>query len=284
MIGAALVHVLAVGRYSAAGPVAVVVVGYAAATLGLLAYFRGWRLWRLRRRVWRIVERVDETADTCTLTLQPDGHDGIAYEAGQFVWLIAGRGPPFAESHPISIASSAERRRSDPLQLTIKALGDWSRRLFDSVRIGDRLWLDGPYGAFTPPPGLRGLVLIAGGVGITPLRSMLLTLRDRRDPRPVLLIQAAHTAADRLFAGELDKLTEQMTLRVIPVIENPDANWPGESGLIDTSLLRRHLPADRAEWEYFICGPRAMLDSVEASLLSLGIPPHRIRTERFDIV
>ena len=130
-----------------------------------------------------------------------------------------------------------------------------------------------------------GYVFIAGGVGVTPLYSMLLTMREREDVRPVTLFYASATWDDAVFREELAKLTETMpNLQVVHVLDRPPEGWAGESGFITPDILRRHLPRQYHRYEYLICASSAMMDAMEDTLTEVGVPFRQITTERFDMV
>lgn len=286
IVGASLVHALAAAGYTRHALVAGILIFYSAVFLALLVNYRGLRLLRLARRPWELLENRPEGASAHTLVLRPIGHDGFLFEPGQFVWLLTGRSPLRSEQHPVSIASTAERAGNAPLELTIKSLGDWSGTTVPALRPGQRMWLDGPAGAFSPDRvPAQGFVLIAGGIGITPLRSMILSLRDREDRRPVLLFYAARSFERVVFRSELEQLArDNREVRIVWVLEDPPPGWQGERGFIDGPMLGRHLPAQWRRYQYFVCGPPAMMDRVTAALTSLGIADERIQTERFDLI
>jgi len=199
--------------------------------------------------------------------------------------LITGRTPLTGQQHPMTISSSAEPGPDRRLEFSIKALGDWSRDVVPTLQPGSRLWIDGPHGAFTPDrePG-QGLVLIAGGVGITPMRSILLTMRDREDRRPVLAIVGARSPERVIFGDEMAALAGEIDLETVYVFEEPPPDWTGERGFINADVLRRHLPRHAERYQYFVCGPAPMMDAVEAALIEVGVPPACVHTERFDMV
>jgi predicted ferric reductase len=284
-VGAMLAHGLAVRHYAESRAVAVALVLYVALFLALMARYRWIRPFALSRRPWEVVENRPEGGDTRTLVVRPVGHRGFDFEPGQFVWLVTGRSPRSAQQHPISISSSAEPAADRRIELSIKALGDWSRATVPALARGARVWVDGPFGAFTPDrvPG-QGFALIAGGIGVTPMRSILLTLRDRGDPRPVRLFFAARNPARAMFTAELEQLERAMDLRVVYVFEEPEEGWSGERGFVTAEILRRHLPARLDRWQFFVCGPPPMMDSLESILREIGVPSERVHTERFDLV
>jgi predicted ferric reductase len=129
------------------------------------------------------------SGNAVTVAVRAQGHSGLPFHAGQFAWLKIGSSPFVFEEHPFTIASTAEH--PDLKEFTIKALGDFSELLI-GLRPGRRVYLDGPYGQFTID-GVRstGFVFIAGGVGITPMMSILRTLADRGDKAHHELVVAA---------------------------------------------------------------------------------------------
>jgi len=114
--------------------------------------------------------------------------------------------------------------------------------------------------------------------------SMLRTLADRQDRRPLLLIYAYHTWERLTFREELERLQEGLDLRVVTILWEPPEGWQGESGLVSEALLGRHLPAARDGLECFICGPVPMIDLTERALHRLGVPMAKIHSELFDLV
>jgi predicted ferric reductase len=285
-VGGAVAHARAVGGYTAAPMLGGLVLAYAAAAGLVVVHYRLGRPWRMWRRPWRVVENDDIGGSTRRVRVVPDGHAGFAFQPGQFAWMATSRSPMLAQEHPLSIASSAEIGPDGAIEFAIKALGDWSGGVVPGLRPGARLWVDGPFGAFSPDrwSDATGLTLIAGGIGIAPMRAMLLSMRDRRDGRPVVLFYAASDATRAVFLDELRALEADLALRVVSVFERPGAGWSGERGFVTGEVLARHLPADRRDWEYFACGPLPMMAAVERALLGLGVPAARVHTERFQLV
>jgi predicted ferric reductase len=256
---------------------------YISAWAGLVVYIRAVKPWRLLGRPWRITDVRAERGRAWTLTLEPDGHPGLRFQAGQFAWLTLGQSPFAAEEHPFSFSGSAAEQRR--VRFTIKELGDFTSTI-GATSPGTIAYVDGPYGSFTPDrhADAPGFVLIAGGVGIAPLMSMLRTFADVGEKRPVTLVYANNRLADILFREELDELAGRLQLRVVHVILEPDDDWTGERGLVDRLVLHRALPPDRTLLTYFICGPKPMTDVVQHDLRTLGVPLRRIHLELFDMV
>jgi predicted ferric reductase len=230
-----------------------------------------------------------ETSTVSTLVLQPRRHPsrrgcrGLEFAPGQFAWLRLN--PSLrSQEHPFTIASSAHLGLWT--EFTIRHSGDFTSEL-RLLRPGSPVWIDGPHGAFTLDlQRTTGLVLIAGGVGITPMMSMLRTLAHRRDQRPHRLLVVASTIDELLFRGEIRQLQQRLDLTVVEVLRRPPPSWTGPSGSIDASLLTELLPGQfrRNQLDYYLCGPPAMVNDVLTVLDGLEIPQPRIHTEQFDFV
>ena len=256
-------------------------IGSSVALVGLVVHLRLVVPWRQRRRPWRVTGVRDEGGGTLNLDIEADGHAGLAFEPGQFAYLKLGNSPWTVEEHPYSIASSAER--TDRLSFGIKALGDFSRTVRD-VTVGTTVYVDGPHGAFSIDRAQApGYVLVAGGVGITPMMSFLHTLADRGDPRPILLIYSTNTEPELAYRDEIEALKDRLDLETRLVLEEPPHDWHAEEGRITGELLERHLPKERFTRSFFVCGPPAMMAAVEEALLEHGVPRTHVNLEKFEL-
>ena len=167
--------------------------------------------------------------------------------------------------------------------MSIRQLGDFTSGIHQ-VPVGQRVYLDGPYGAFTIGNPADMHVLIAGGVGVTPMISMIRTLADRGDKRPVILLYGSKDWDSITFREELEALKERLNLTVVHVLANPPADWTGEQGFIGAEVLGRHLPPPYDEHEYFICGPDLMMDAIEKALGEMKVPISKYHSERYSFV
>jgi predicted ferric reductase len=285
-------HLLGAGRYLDTAWKQGLWAAYGVFWVALIGYVRVLRPWRVARRPWRVTDVRPEPGRVWTLVLEPEPHRAgdaaaaLRFSPGQFAWLTL-RASPFAmREHPFSIASSAERPQR--IELSIKELGDFTSTIKD-IRPGETAWLDAPYGTFgiDEHPHAEGYVFVAGGIGIAPIISMLRTLADRGDARPLLLFYGNRVWDRVAFRDELDRLAGQLNLRVVHVLIEPPADWQGERGFITPAVLAQHLPAgqaQRARLEYFMCGPTPMTTGVERALGALGVPAARVHSEIFDWV
>jgi predicted ferric reductase len=232
-------------------------------------------------RPWRLERVAAERGETTALTLKPPPDAAFRFAPGQFGWFAFGRSPFSLTQHPFSFASSAER---EEVELAIKALGDFTSQVGE-LAPGTTVYVDGPHGVFSidhdEGPGFG---LIAGGVGIAGLISMLRTMADRHDVRPTVLFYANGAWEGVAFRDELDRLKDRLSLVVVHVLERPPADWSGETGYVTAEVLARHLPSGYRRFQFFVCGPDPMMDAAEAALVQLGVPAERVHTERFSMV
>ena len=214
--------------------------------------------------------------------MQPDGHSGFHFRPGQFGWLSVWGSPFKITGHPFSFSSSAAVT-DGRVEMSIRDSAT-SRARFDKIPVGQRVYLDGPYGAFTIGNPADMHVLIAGGVGITPMMSMIRTLADRGDKRPVILLYGSKDWESITFREELEELKERLNLTVVHVLANPPADWTGEKGFISAEMFKHHLPAPYAAHEYFICGPGVMMDAIEKAFGEMRVPISKYHSERYSFV
>jgi predicted ferric reductase len=279
--GFGLYHILAVNHYMAMPALRILWIGLAVMWALATGYVRVVKRLILLKRPYEVKEVIEERGDSWTLVLTPVGHEGLTFDAGQAAWLTLGDSPFVIEEHPFSFSSSAEQ--TETLEFTVRELGDFTYTV-GSIAAGTRAYVDGPYGTIgLSCLGDCGCVLIAGGVGSAPLMSIMRTLADRHDERPVLLFYGSRTWDEVIFREELDALENRLNLRVVHVLERPPDGWSGEVGYITAEVLERHLPDDRSRLQYLICGPPSMIRLVERSLRHLGAPRKRIHTELYEM-
>ena len=279
----ALLHIEGVGYYIDAPAKRWLWTGYTLFWLWLIVYLRLIKPWKMRSKPYRVVEVQQERGNSWTLAMEPDEHEGIRFSPGQFAWLTLRESPWHVKEHPFSFSSSADKQ--DRLEFTIKELGDFTRTI-KNTQLGEIAYLDGPFGAFSVDqyPEAPGYVFIAGGVGVAPIISMLRTLADRHEHRPLWFIYCNNCWHDVIFREELEALKERLNLRLVHVLTKPPPDWKGESGFVTQQLLLKFLPDDAYNYEYFLCGPKPMSEAVQQSLHNLEVPLGKVHFEIFDMV
>lgn len=245
----------------------------AGALLLVLSHRWIWRPLFSRQGAYVVYGVRREGPSVATLVLAPVHlrRGGLRFEPGQFVWLRLRRAVVGTEEHPFTIASSANV--TGRLEITVRDQGDFSHRVA-SLRQGQKVWLDGPHGSFTAEDhgGRAGLVLVAGGVGITPMMSMLRTLAERGDARRHRLV-LAERGSEPLFAAELEVLRRRLDLEVTRLAGRR----------VDVALLSEVLPPspEREHLDYFVCGPASLATGTLAALEQLDVPDSRVHCEQF---
>lgn len=239
------------------------------------------------------VLKVDqENHDTASLYLTgPDIEKFKNRNAGQFATIRVFRDGQWSEPHPFTLSSAPE---DDSLRMTIKQSGTFTSTV-PELAPGTPVQCSGPYGQFC-----RGIdekheiVMIAGGVGITPFLSVLRHFRQTKSTNSVLLLWANKTLDDAFAAKELEELTSILDLCVVHVLSRVKPEDVGtapefadgrpgcvkfEFGHIDHELLMRHIRSKSAA--FYLCGPPAMQNAVLAALDKCGIAPGQIEKEAF---
>jgi ferredoxin-NADP reductase/Fe-S-cluster-containing hydrogenase component 2 len=231
-----------------------------------------------------LAEVAEVTHNVKTFRFKPrdGGQLPFDYLPGQFLTLhIAPRGIPIKRSYTISSTPTWR----DRIEITVKREdhGLVSRWLHDELRVRDEVVIEAPNGTFVFS-GVEAdrVILIAGGVGITPMMSAARYLSDTRWSGQVHMILGFRAPRDFIFREELAELqARNANLRVTVTMSRPGAEpWPGAVGHIDAALLTTAVP-DIARWRAHICGPPSMMQTTKAALIALGVTNEQIKTEAF---
>lgn len=246
-------------------------------TFGNLLYYRLFRpFWMFHRHRFQVVGLQAESSDVTSVFIEGRNLQAFPIEAGQFM-LVRFWAPGLRwQVHPFSLSGPPDGTR---IRLTIKALGDFTRRI-PEIKPGTPVIIDGPHGLFTPRRSqLNKVLLIAGGIGITPIRSIADTLVA--SGKDVTLIYGNRTLASSVFLNELTTLAAQAPdrFRIFNILSH-DPGSAGEKGYVDRDCLTR-LASDIRDREVYLCGPPGMMKKLRGILMTLGVPATRIYDERF---
>ncbi len=238
--------------------------------------------WKGDLKVAAIFQETPDVKTFC-LTAADGGSFPFVYMPGQFLTIqltIDGK----RVNRSYTIASSPTRRDACELSIKREPLGLASRFMHDQLRVGDVLKVSGPSGKFIfTGQEAPAVLLISGGVGITPMMSIVRYLTDRAWAGDIYFVIVATTEQDLIFHDEIEWLKRRFPrLLVCQTLTRsaPDSMWSGDRGRITESLLTRFVP-DLARHPIYLCGPNEMMDATRILLVTLGVDNSQIRTEKF---
>jgi ferredoxin-NADP reductase len=220
-----------------------------------------------------------------TFRLLPSASDALmpfTFAPGQFLnlafWIGGAR-----MNRSYSISSSPTQREYIDLTVRREPRGAVSRHFDDLLKVGDPIEAGGPVGRFTfTGAEADSVVLIAGGVGITPMMSIARYLTERSWAGDIFFFYACRAPIDFIFANDIAALQRvNPKLHVAVTMERPEGtDWKGLRGRITKQLLTQTVPGLAAR-RIHLCGPPLMMDSIKAILTELGVPPDQVKTEAF---
>jgi NAD(P)H-flavin reductase len=222
-------------------------------------------------RPFVVRSRRQETADTVTLVLQPRYGEAAAFRPGQFTMI----GVPGRAEVPISI--SGDPREPGLLQHTIRSVGDATAAL-TAAQPGATVLVRGPYGVGWEVERASGedVLVVAGGIGLAPLRPALLAvLAERERYGRVVLACGSRTPDQLLFLEEVQGWRSRLDLDVLVTVDAAPAGWRGRVGLVTRLLAPAEL--DPMRTHAFVCGPEVMMRLVAETLTTAGVPADRTR-------
>ncbi|MBI4018115.1 MAG: FAD-dependent oxidoreductase [Candidatus Aenigmarchaeota archaeon] len=224
----------------------------------------------------QVLENTKEASDSIRVKfVKPDIH----YKPGQYMIYELPVQDPKGPARDFSLASSPTE---DFLMLTTKLTGSPFKQKLAQLRVGDVIDASGPFGGFTIADGPRHL-FVAGGIGITPFRSMIKFATDRKLQQEITLLYSNKVPEEIAFRDELEKWRQQNeNLKVVHTITRPEESaekWNGRTGRVDAGLIKENLDAETV---VYVCGPPAMVDAILALLKDMDVPEQRTRAEKFE--
>ena len=241
------------------------------------AVFRfGRPLYLFARHRFSVQRITQENYNTYSVVITGRAMDRFLVRPGQFLIVRFFARGSWWQAHPFSLSAVPD---GTCIRVTIKALGDFTHTVKD-IPPGTSVLIDGPYGIFTDGPRVQKKVLcIAGGIGITPIRSLMEGMS--REGKDVVLLYANKTAKDIVFQQELQDVAARLRASIIHIVSD-DPNFSGEQGTLDGPRIQALVP-DTPEREVFLCGPVPMMRAIVPALVALGVSSKRIHTEQFSL-
>jgi predicted ferric reductase len=230
-------------------------------------------LWRNAYHRFRVTAVVPESDDVVSVHVTGRHLDRLPARAGQFfIWRFPGHGR-WWQANPFSLSAAPD---GESLRLTAKAVGSTSAGL-RHLPVGTRVFAEGPYGAFTALQRTRDtMLLVAGGVGVTPIRALL-----EESSGPVIVLYRVHTEADAVLLDELRTLAAQRGGQVHLLTGRTGAGDPPNTPFAPPNLVA--MVPDIANRDVFVCGPPAMTSAVLRSLRALNVPRSQVHYEKFSL-
>jgi ferredoxin-NADP reductase len=206
-----------------------------------------------------------------------DKPDGYAFAPGQYFRLTL----PTAEGDQTKSFSHASAPLDPFVEMATRMTGSAFKNALDQLVRGDEVTIEGPHGRLVVPPGAEQICFLAGGVGVTPARSIIRDAEQRRSGMRMRLFYGSHDQACIPYSGEFgDYARKDRRFQVVHVLEDPLPGWAGERGLITADLVRRYMD-DFDGWHFLVSGPPAMVKAMRAVLDELSVPAEAISFEDF---
>ena len=275
-VALAFLHELAVGSDFVSDTVAQAywVALYVAVVILVLVFRLGQPIALSRRHRFRVAEVRAEAQNVVSIYITGRELERLPSRAGQFFYWRFLSGGGWWRAHPFSLSAAPNGKY---LRITVKRSGD-DTSLIQHVKPGTRVFAEGPYGAFTSARRrFARVLLIAGGIGITPLRALLEELQGQ--PGAITVLYRASSWDHVVFREELDALAQSTGATIVYLVGK---RQPGSQRIdpLDAASIERLVPDVRVR-DVFVCGPEKMNDAVRHNLRALGVANSQIHAERF---
>ncbi len=230
----------------------------------------------------RLLEKRPETADVISFLFDLGGQ-ALPYVPGQYLFYTLDKldfSDDRGKQRHFTISSSPTEQGI--VMFTTRMRGSGFKETLRHAEPGYELACGTPAGSFVLPEG-EGMrhIFLAGGIGITPYRSMVRYAADKKIPLDAVLFTFNHSSADIVFREELDSISRQIpTFKPVHVLTSPGPDWTGERGRLDENLLRKYA-GDLSSCLFWLSGPPAMVTADEPLLQQIGIPREAVHVDRF---
>ncbi|UZP68884.1 FAD/NAD-binding family oxidoreductase [Desulfovibrio mangrovi] len=234
----------------------------------------------------KVLKTIKENETTTTVIMDVEDERFSSFRPGQFATIRIMENGEWSKPHPFTISGAP----GDKLQMTIKRNGHFTSELIPALNDASQIQCAGPYGIFCKDIALKEeIVMVAGGVGITPFLSVLRHFKKTGAKNTCTLFWCNKTFADAFAASELEEMAESLKLTVIHVLSretNPDMYYEEErpqikfeKGHFSRDMLARHIHSTTAS--FYLCGPSGMQQTVVEELAAYGIAPDTVEKEAF---
>ncbi|MCX9012857.1 MAG: FAD-dependent oxidoreductase [Candidatus Methanoperedens sp.] len=223
-----------------------------------------------------VTQKIQQTPDVISIRFnRPEGFD---FTAGQYMFIKLKSGGKQLEKH-FTISSSPTEL--DYIAMTKKLTGHEFANALAALKEGDKVTINAPFGDFAFNGEYDKIGMLSGGIGITPLRSMIRYCSDKQLGTNIVLLHSNSSENDIVFKNEFEEMQRQnKNLKVVNTITHPGKEWKGLTGRIDKEMVQKEIP-DYMERVFYICGPPKMVDAMVSILKEMNIPGEQIKQEYF---
>jgi glycine betaine catabolism B len=238
----------------------------------------------------KLLEKIPRVADVASFRFKRP--EAYRFQAGQwFVISFSGSDPQEPWEHHFS---HSDAPTESWLEFTTRMRGTDFKNALDALPPGSQVEIEGPFGSFVWPDGVERAAFLAGGIGITCVRSILKWLcdtcgagaveaeRPQTPPREIVLFYANRSGDAIPFNDELEEIAARLpALRIVHVLSQPGDAWQGHRGHLDQNVLASELSGGHVGWQFFVSGPPSFDTAMRDMLLGWGVDDPRIKTEAF---
>ncbi len=222
--------------------------------------------------IGKIVDKKIVVQSTLRVTFQLD--QPVSFKPGQYCFVtLKGIKKQFSINNPPS--------QNDIITITTRLSDSVFKKTLHALPVGEEVELGPIAGVFTlPENAFKPLVLIAGGIGITPFMSMLSYIQEEKLNYKITLIYSNRNQTSTAYLHQLQELAKQLPNFKLVLTMTEDTGWSGEKRKVDENFIKAYFP-DVNDYLYMVVGPPAMVEAVENSLFKAGIEKDNIKTENF---
>jgi ferredoxin-NADP reductase len=224
-----------------------------------------------------LIEKQPHCGDTFVYQFRPQHGEIPRFNPGQFVFFKNPKSVTPVEEHPFSIASSPVNQHY--FEFCIKVIGDWTSELTE-LTVGDTIQISAPQGSFVWDDTVTYAAFLLGGVGISPIMSMLRYLVDSGQHPEVVMIYGNRNYDCIAYQKELEKLQKSLSLKIVYVLSHlPEHDpWKGYRGFITQSIIKTEVNLSKKP-VFFVVGPPIFLEHMQNEMRGLNLPAFQYRAE-----
>jgi ferredoxin-NADP reductase len=228
-----------------------------------------------------LIEKLPRTPGTMSFRFARKAE--YTFQPGQ--WFVIALPLPASpgSAEPLTHHFTHSNSPAEPfLEFTTRLTGSPFKQAMEAMSLGTEVIVEGPYGGFVLTPELERVAFITGGIGVTPVRSILRDLTDRGEDREIVVFYGNDNVDTITFRDELDAIAAALAgVRIVHVLARADDRWQGWRGFVRREVIEGELD-DPAGWQYYVSGPPGMVKAVRDTLRTLEIPRAQTTLENFE--